>query len=73
VLNMLPWLEKDELVNPHTKLRFEAAVGQAVSLFGRDIEGLKNKLSTEFGEYLKALVNTPESGDKAKGRGKKTK
>lgn len=55
VLNLLTWLENDELTDPKEKLQFEAAIDEPVTLFGNDIEVVRNKLSDEFGRYLEAL------------------
>jgi len=76
VLNMLPWLEQGELTKPQNKLRFEAAVGQPVSLFESGIDAVRNTLSTQFTAYMEALTVASQqqaTEDKAKGRGKKAK
>lgn len=76
VLNMLPWLEQGELTKPQDKLRFEAAVGQPVSLFESGIDAVRNTLSTQFTAYMEALTVASQqqaAEDKAKGRGKKAK
>src|SRR5215207_1334383 len=40
------------------KLKFEAAVGEPVSLFGSEIAGVRKKLDDEFKSYFSALNNT---------------
>lgn len=55
VLNMLTWLEGDELDNPQDKLEFEAAVGEPVSLFNGEISEARKKLDDEFKSYVGAL------------------
>lgn len=76
VLNMLTWLEQGELDDPQSKLHFEAAVGQPVSLFGSDIEGVQRMLGEQFRAYVQALdavPQTPATEDKPRGRGKKAR
>lgn len=78
VLDMLVWLEKGELAKPTDKLKFEAAVGQPVSLFGDDIAQVQGKLESAFTEYIAALNSAPQNAttqtgeDKPK-RGRKNK
>lgn len=55
VLNMLPWLEGDELDNPQNKLEFEAAFGEPISLFNGEISEVRKKLDDEFKSYVGAL------------------
>jgi CRISPR type I-D-associated protein Csc2 len=61
VLNMLNWLEKNELEKPDDKLKFEAAVGQPISLFGEDVLEIQQKLSESFKAYSDALNVTPQA------------
>lgn len=53
--------------NFRDKLKFEAAVGQLVSLFGYDIEIIQQKLSEAFKGYLEALYSA-NSGNQAETR-----
>jgi len=75
VLDMLAWLEKDELKESGDKLKFESAVGQPVSLFGSDIAQAQGKLGEAFAEYVTALgaaaSNAPQPAEEKKGRGRK--
>ncbi|HHY94791.1 MAG TPA: type I-D CRISPR-associated protein Cas7/Csc2 [Firmicutes bacterium] len=70
VLDMLTWLEKDDPNNLQDKLKFEAPVGQLVSLFSGDIEAVQEKLKEEFKTYIVALGAKPKDG-RAKSKGKK--
>lgn len=74
VLNLLTWLENGELTNPQKKLHFEAAVGEPVTLFGSDIETVRETLDKQFDAYLKALNAQPgvQIEEKPK-RGRKAK
>src|SRR5215207_5453 len=72
VLDMLAWLDNGEVEetgstttndrnsenNIADKLRFEAAVGEPVSLFGGEIAEVREKLGREFKSYVGALNNT---------------
>jgi len=67
VLDMLRWLENGALEeveygNPGNeradKLKFEAAVGEPVSLFGGEIAEVREQLGREFLSYVGALNNT---------------
>ncbi|MEW6574264.1 MAG: type I-D CRISPR-associated protein Cas7/Csc2 [Bacillota bacterium] len=69
VLNMLEWMENGELTDFKDELKFEAAVGEPVSLFGSDIEVIKQKLSEAFKGYLEAL-DSVNSGEQAGARGR---
>jgi len=74
VLNMLTWLEHGNLADPKSKLHFEAAVGQPISLFGDDIEAVQKTLAEQFKAYhqaLGAMSQAQTTGEKSKGRGKK--
>jgi CRISPR type I-D-associated protein Csc2 len=54
------------------QLKFEAAVGQLVSLFGADIDAVQKKLGAEFQAYITALKAPPKDGKApAKGKAKK--
>lgn len=55
VLDMLTWLEKDELSKPQDKLKFEAAVGSDCSLFGTEIDNVQKRLGEEFKGYMSEL------------------
>ncbi len=68
VLNLLTWLEDGALTNPQEKLHFEAAVGEPVTLFGAEIEAVRDTLSKQFTAYLKALEAPPgqTEGEKPK-------
>jgi hypothetical protein len=55
VLNMLTWLEGDELGSPQDKLEFEAAVGEPVSLFTGEVSEAQKTLDDEFKSYVGAL------------------
>ncbi len=75
VLNMLTWLENGVLANPQDKLRFEAAVGEPVTLLGDTIDAVREMLGSQFTAYLNTLNTAPEhqaEGDKPK-RGRKAK
>lgn len=61
VLNMLTWLDKDELQKPDDKLKFEAAVGAPVTLFDNDIATVQKKLGGEFKAYIETLNPAPQA------------
>jgi len=76
VLDMLVWLEKNEMANPGDRLKFEAAVGQPVSLFDSDIALVQARLGEAFTEYVNALgaaaSNAPQPTEEKKSkRGRK--
>lgn len=71
VLDMLTWLENGDLNNPEDKLKFEAPVGQLVSLFGSDIDVVQKKLKEAFETYITALNAKPQD-DRSKRKGKKS-
>ncbi|MEW6171544.1 MAG: type I-D CRISPR-associated protein Csc2 [Bacillota bacterium] len=88
VLDMLTWFEdaesnsqdkdadsnsEDADSNFQDKLKFEAAVGQPVSLFDADIEAIQQKLDQVFKAYFTVLEASP-SGDQAgtRGRGRRS-
>jgi CRISPR type I-D-associated protein Csc2 len=74
VLNLLTWLENGVLVNPQEKLRFETAVSEPTTLFGDEIETIREAMSDQFSAYLAALASAtsePE-GEKLK-RARKAK
>jgi len=75
VLNMLTWLEQGSLADLQRKLRFEAAVGQPVSLFGNDIEAVQQLLGDQFKAYIQSLnaASQKQAEGNPKGRGKKAK
>ncbi len=73
VLNMLTWLENGALANPQDKLRFEATVGEPVTLLGDTIDAVRETLGAQFTAYLNTLNVAPEpqaEGDKPKRGGK---
>jgi CRISPR type I-D-associated protein Csc2 len=74
VLNLLTWLENGALADPQGKLHFEAAVGEPVTLFGNEIETVRDALGEQFTAYLAALDAAPEQteGEKPK-RSRKAK
>ncbi len=78
VLNMLETLEKGD-IEPEQNLKFEAAVGTPISLFGDDIANVQAKLGDAFKEYIETLNAAPTDtapkadADKPKGRGGKKK
>jgi CRISPR type I-D-associated protein Csc2 len=76
MLNLLPWLENGELADLQSKLKFEAAVGEPVTLFGAKIEAVQKMLGAQFDTYLNALNAAPQTQpgeEKPKGRGRKAK
>ncbi len=72
VLDMLAWLDNGEVEetgstttndrnvenNIADKLRFEAAVGEPMSLFGGEIAEVREKVGDEFKSYIGALNNS---------------
>ncbi len=58
VLNMVESLEKGD-IKPKQDLKFEAAVGAPVPLFGDEIATVQTKLADAFKEYIEALNATP--------------
>ena len=69
VLDMLQWLEKDEPEKSESMLKFEAAVGEPVSLFGDEIIKVQKKLDDAFTAYvgaLKAEGKKPKKDKKSK-------
>ncbi len=74
MFNLLTWLESGALIDPQEKLRFEAAVGEPVTLFGNDIDAVRETLNEQFAAYLETLESAPDQaeGEKLK-RGRKTK
>lgn len=71
VLNMLAWLENSNLSDE--QLKFEAAVGDVVTLRGDEIARIQGQLGDAFRGYVTALNATPkDDGAKvAKGKSKK--
>jgi CRISPR type I-D-associated protein Csc2 len=69
VLDMLPWLEQGKST-PSDKLRFEAAVGQPVSLFGDDIAAMQSRLADAFTVYIAALEPKPQTDAAPQARGR---
>jgi len=69
VLNMLGWMENNKLTDFKDKLKFEAAIGQPVTLFDSDIEAIQQELSEAFKGYIKAL-DSVSSGEQAGTRGR---
>lgn len=63
VLDMLLWLENDELKEPEQKLQFEAVVGSPVRLFGEEIGQVQQKLNDAFKTYLEVLNAAPQDSD----------
>lgn len=55
VLNLLTWLEGNSLTSPAEQLRFEAAVGAPVTLFGDEIDVVRKSLGEQFDAYLEVL------------------
>lgn len=78
VLDMLGWQEQGNII-PMDNLKFEAAVGKPVSLFGDDITQVQANLSGAFAAYIQALNTVPNDdtqqaeADKPKGRSGKKK
>lgn len=77
VLDMLVWLQNGKL-KIQDKLKFEAAVGQPVSLFDGDIAQAQGKLGDAFTEYVTALNSAPQNaalqaGEDRPKRGRKNK
>lgn len=71
VLNLLPWLENGELTDPKNKLRFDAAIGEPVTLWGENIQAARDGLGEQFTAYLAALkapANQPEGETPKRGR-----
>ena len=61
VLNLLTWLENNELTDLQAKLKFEAAVGEPVVLFGAEIEAVQKMLDDQSNAYIAALHNVAQS------------
>jgi CRISPR type I-D-associated protein Csc2 len=72
VLDMLPWLERGDL-KPSDNLRFEAAIGEPVSLFDAEITEIQSKLADAFQAYVDALKpqSQPDAAPEAKSRKRK--
>lgn len=64
VLDMLTWLENGDLSDTKGKLRFEAVMGQPVSLFEDDVKAVQEKIREEFRTYFSALNASPQGGEK---------
>lgn len=74
VLNLLTWLENGALSSPQEKLRFEAAVGEPVTLFGEEIDAVRETLSEQFQAYLDMLNGQSQSlGEESPKRSRKAK
>lgn len=72
VLDLLTWLENDELSDPQDKLRFEASVGDPVTYFGSNIEVIRGTLAEQFVAYLKEL-NSPAGTSSEEGKPKRSR
>lgn len=74
VLDLLTWLEKGELSDPNTKLKFEAAVDEPVTLLRSDeIDAIRATLGEQFIAYLNALSPASETPSTEEGKPKRTR